>query len=106
MRRMAVASRLPLAEYPARRIVLIKPSSLGDIVHSLPVLTALRRRYPQAYIAWIVNRTYAPLLHGHPDLDEVMPFDRHSHDTSPVKALLRFTHFSRQLQRRRFDLAV
>ena len=50
--------RIPLHEYPARRIALIKPSALGDIVHSLPVLTALRRRYPRAHIAWIVNRFF------------------------------------------------
>src|SRR2546429_32212 len=33
-------SRIPLRDYPARRIALVKPSALGDIVHSLPVLTA------------------------------------------------------------------
>ena len=60
-------SDLPLSEYPARRILVIKPSALGDIIHSLPVLTALRRRYPAAHISWIVNRGYEPLLRGHPD---------------------------------------
>jgi heptosyltransferase-1 len=103
---MPAMERLPLSALAPRRIVLIKPSSLGDIVHSLPVLSALRRRYPPAYIAWVVNRTYAPLLHGHPDLDEVVPFDRHRHDRNPVRSLLRFTHFCRALQRRRFDLAI
>src|SRR5207245_9021828 len=68
--------RLPLHEYRARRIALIKPSALGDIVHSLPVLTALRRRYPQAHITWVVNRTYEPLLHGHPDVNATLAFDR------------------------------
>src|SRR5262249_28961509 len=45
----------PLCDYAARRIALIKPSALGDIVHSLPVLTAVRRRYPDAHITWVVN---------------------------------------------------
>jgi len=63
---MATLQRMPLDEYPARRIVLIKPSALGDIVHSLPVLRALRQRYPDAHIAWVVNRTFAPLLAGRP----------------------------------------
>ena len=49
----------PLSEIDARRIVLLKPSALGDIVHSLPVLTALRRRFPHAHIRWVVNQSYA-----------------------------------------------
>ena len=70
------ARQAPLHHYPARRIALIKPSALGDIVHSLPVLTALRRRYPEAHLTWVVNRGYEPLLVGHPDLDATLPFDR------------------------------
>jgi heptosyltransferase I len=45
-------------------------------------------------------------LRGHPDLDEVVPLDRHSKDTGPIPALLSFAHFCRQLHRRRFDLAI
>ena len=67
---------LALQEYPARRVALLKPSALGDIVHALPVLSALRRRYPQAHLAWVVNRAYEPLLRGHPDLDATIPFEK------------------------------
>jgi heptosyltransferase I len=73
---MSGRSLPPLSEIDARRIVLLKPSSLGDVVHSLPVLTALRRRFPLAHIRWVVNQAYADLLHGHPDLDEVLTIDR------------------------------
>ena len=69
--------RMSLADWPARRIALIKPSALGDVIHALPVLTALRQRYPAAHITWIVNRGYEPLLRGHSDLDATLPFDRH-----------------------------
>jgi heptosyltransferase-1 len=58
------------------RILIIKPSSLGDIVDALPVLAELRRAYPRAHIAWLTNTEYAGLLDGHPYLDEVIPFDR------------------------------
>src|SRR4051812_43670905 len=61
---------------PPRRIALVKPSALGDIMHSLPVLSALRRRFPDSHITWVVNRIYEPLLRPHPDLDAVLPFDR------------------------------
>ena len=69
-------SRPPLLTCAAERIALLKPSALGDIIHSLPVLTALRHRFPHAHITWVVNRAYEPLLLGHPDLDETLPFDR------------------------------
>lgn len=60
-----------MAEY--RRILLIKPSSLGDIVHALPTLAALRQRYPQARIAWLVKRQWAGLLERAEGLDRVWP---------------------------------
>ncbi len=45
---------------------------MGDIVHCLPVLSVLRRGLPQARIAWVVERTFAPLLEDHPDVDELI----------------------------------
>jgi heptosyltransferase-1 len=103
---MPARKRLPLPEYPARRIALIKPSALGDIVHSLPVLTALRQRYPDAHITWVVNRGYEPLLQGHPDLDATLPFDRNAVRSGWIAAALGYARFFRQLRRQRFDLVV
>ncbi len=45
-----------------RRILLIKPSSLGDIVHAMPTLAALRERFPQAEVTWLVKRQWASLV--------------------------------------------
>jgi lipopolysaccharide heptosyltransferase I len=98
--------RTPLAEYEARRIALLKPSALGDIVHSLPVLTALRQRYPRAHITWVVNRGYEPLLRGHPDLDETLPFDRGAARSGPLLGALKFARFLSRLRARRFDLVI
>jgi lipopolysaccharide heptosyltransferase I len=95
-----------LCNYPARRIALIKPSALGDIVHSLPVLTALRQRYPHAFIAWVVNRGYAELLHGHPDLDAVLPFERGASQFGLVTALRHYGRFFHSFRQQRFDLAI
>jgi heptosyltransferase-1 len=55
------------------RILLIRTSALGDVVHALPVLTALRRRLPEARLGWVVEESISPLLIGHPDLDELFP---------------------------------
>ena len=54
-------------------LLLVRTSALGDVVHALPVLTAARRHFPEARIAWVVEEVFAPLLEGHPDLDLVLP---------------------------------
>jgi lipopolysaccharide heptosyltransferase I len=54
------------------RLLLIKLSALGDVIHALPTLEALRTAFPQAGITWLVEAAYAPLLAGHPALDRVL----------------------------------
>ena len=54
------------------RILLIRTSSLGDIVHCLPALRALRRHLPEAHLGWVVEDVFAPLLEHDPDLDSVL----------------------------------
>ncbi len=91
---------------PPERIALIKPSALGDIAHSLPVLSALRQRFPSAHLAWIVNRVYAPILDHHPDLDEIVPFDRAGLRNSLLKGSVGFGRFLHHLRKQRFDLVI
>lgn len=57
------------------RILIIKPSSLGDIVHALPTAAALRRRFPAAKLTWLVKREWAEVLDGNPDIDAVLAVD-------------------------------
>ena len=64
-----------MAERP-KKILIIKPSAMGDIVLALPVLSALHKSFPQARISWLVRTEFAPLLEGHPYLSEVILFDR------------------------------
>jgi lipopolysaccharide heptosyltransferase I len=98
--------RLPLHEYEAQHIAIIKPSALGDIIHSLPVLTALRQRFPHAHIAWVVNRSYEGLLLGHPDLNATLPFDRSAGKAGMIAALLNYKRFLSGFRRQHFDLVV
>ncbi|QEL13749.1 glycosyltransferase family 9 protein [Limnoglobus roseus] len=88
-----------------RRIAIIKPSALGDIVHALPVLTALRERFPDAHITWVVNRGFEPLLVGHPHLNATLAFDRAAFRKlgSAVRYSLGFVN---RLRRERFDLVI
>jgi len=54
------------------RILIVRTSALGDVVHALPVLVALRRHLPEARIAWVVEAPFASLLEQHPQLDQVI----------------------------------
>ncbi len=60
---------------PPTRIGIVKLSSLGDVVHALPVLAALRRGVPGARLTWIVEAREAAVLRGHPDLERVVEVD-------------------------------
>jgi lipopolysaccharide heptosyltransferase I len=95
-----------LLKLQPNRIALIKPSALGDIVHSLPVLSALRTHWPASHITWVINRAYAPLIAGHPDLNAILAFDRRALRLGPVSAALATLQFARQLRQERFDLVI
>ncbi len=95
---------MSLERVEAQRIAIIKPSALGDIVHSLPVLSALRTRFPHARITWVVNRSFEPLLSGHPDLTETLPFDRGA--LKGIPGIRTAFSFASELRRRRFDLVI
>ncbi len=53
-------------------ILIVKLSAIGDVVHTLPSLAALRRLYPQAHITWVVEEAAADLIEGHPYLDRAL----------------------------------
>ena len=60
-----------------KKILLIKTSSLGDILHVFPVLDYLRQIYPEAQIDWVVEEPFAPLLEAHPGLTQVLAVNTH-----------------------------
>jgi heptosyltransferase I len=90
------------------KILIVKPSSLGDVVHSLPFLNAIRKGYPEAEIHWVIFRGFEGLLEGHPMLHKLWVVNKDSwtklnlaKDTiSEIKSLLR------NLKEARFDLVV
>ena len=56
-----------------RNILIVRVSSLGDVVHNMPMLSDLRRQFPQAGIDWVVEEAYAPLVRLHPGVRSVLP---------------------------------
>jgi lipopolysaccharide heptosyltransferase I len=83
------------------RILLVRLSAIGDLIHAMPVAVAIRRHYPAAYLAWAVEERAAPLLEGHPAIDERIVLPR-GWLRSPGKVL----SLRRQLKSHKFDTAI
>ena len=58
------------------KILILKPSSLGDVIHALPVLRLLKLHYPAAEIFWWIDSALAPLIEGDSDLTGIVRFER------------------------------
>src|ERR1700723_1145555 len=58
------------------RFLLVRLSSLGDVVHALPAASALRDAFPDARIDWVIDARWQRLLEGNPDINEAIAFDR------------------------------
>jgi lipopolysaccharide heptosyltransferase II len=88
-----------------QRILMIRPSALGDVCRTVPCLVSLRRRFPDAAIDWLVNAPFAPAVSAHPALTGVVPFDRAAMGTG---GLVRRTGWFRgimaDLKARHYDL--
>ena len=59
-------------------ILIVKLSAIGDVIHTLPALNAIRRHYPEAHITWLVEEAAAGLVTGHPALNRVIVVPRKS----------------------------
>ena len=71
-----ILSPADLTSREFRKILLIKLSAVGDVVHTIPVLNKLRRRYPLAQLDWLVTPAIAELLRHHPAITNIIEFER------------------------------
>ncbi|MEX2170560.1 MAG: glycosyltransferase family 9 protein [Pirellulales bacterium] len=83
------------------RILLVRLSAIGDVIHGLPALNALRDAFPRAFITWIVEGRSAELLEGHPALDQVVLLPR-----GWWRSLTQVRQLRRKLREYRFDTTV
>ena len=93
---------LPFAamiEAPLDRIGIVMMSAVGDAVHVLPVINALKRHAPAARITWVLQPGPATLVRGHPAVDDIVLFDR-------TRGWRAFTDVRRELATRPFDLVI
>lgn len=99
---------LNFENFVPRKILIVKPSSLGDVVHSLPFLNALKRCFPEAEIHWVIAHGFEGLLKGHPMINRLWVIKKDSwrkirnapHTIRDVKLLFR------QLKQEKYDLVI
>ena len=58
------------------RILVIRLSSMGDVIHALPAAASLKHSFPHSSLTWIVRERWAPLLENNPFVSRVIPVDR------------------------------
>lgn len=85
------------------RILLLKPCCIGDVVFATPLLSALRRAYPDAHITWGVGTHSAAAIQHHPDLNAILNTGTAA---NPARSLGGMVRLVRQIRAGRFDLVV
>jgi heptosyltransferase I len=88
-----------VSRVPLERVCIVMMSAVGDAVHVLPVISAIKRAKPAAHITWVLQPGPATLVRGHPLVDEIVLFDRSA-------GLRGFTDIRRTLRERRFDVVI
>jgi heptosyltransferase I len=92
-------------------ILIVKLSAVGDVIHTLPSLSALRKLYPDAHITWVVEEAAAGLVENHPYLDKVLISRRKSwikyfRKGEICRPLREIRAFLKELRRRPYDLVI
>lgn len=85
-------------------ILIVKPSSLGDLVHTLPAVHLVRQHFPEAMLAWVVNDSLASFVALYPGVDEVLPFRRQR--WGRIHRWHELLGFLGELRQHHFDLAI
>ncbi|MCX7770177.1 MAG: lipopolysaccharide heptosyltransferase I [Proteobacteria bacterium] len=90
------------------RILIIKMSSLGDVIHTIPMVGVLKKNLPNAQIDWVVNEEYSCLLKGNPNINEVIPFKRRDwlNLIGFIKNRREIKKFAMKLKSKRYDVVL
>jgi lipopolysaccharide heptosyltransferase I len=100
-------SRADLTRRDFRKILLIKLSAVGDVVHTIPVLNKLRRRYPAVQLDWLVTPAIAELLRHYPAITNVIEFEREAWSTPwRLAPFASYARLAAKLRAAGYDLVV
>jgi len=91
-----------------KKILIVRLSAIGDVIHSLPILHCLKRKYPDVSIGWVVEDKAADILEGHPLVDKVfvMPRKKWKKRVFSLKNLVEFIKFIGEIRKEKFDIAI
>lgn len=102
---MSIAQR-QLQPEPSR-VLVVKLSSIGDVLHAFPAVSALRRRFPEAHLAWAVDWRMKDLVAAHPAVDEILTLGQPRAAVNSSRPRLRdYFALARRVRRRNFDLVL
>lgn len=92
-------------------ILIVKLSAIGDVIHTLPSLAALRKLYPDAHITWVVEEAAADIIKNHPCLDRVLVSRRKSwlenfRNGKIRRSLREIRTFFQELRQQPYDLVI
>lgn len=85
-------------------LLFIKPGSMGDVIHSLPVATAIHHAWPETRLTWIIDPRWEPLLANNPAVTATHPFPRG--EFRGVAGIMRFLAWCRTLRELNADAAL
>ncbi len=91
-----------------KKILIVKPSSLGDIVHSLPLLNVVKKRFPEAHVHWLVAKGLDALLEGHPMIERlwIIDKDRWKKPSALLTTFADLRHLFRGLRNESYDVVI
>jgi heptosyltransferase III len=95
---------LPTKERLPKRILIIRPYFLGDILLCLPVAQAIKQQRPQTRISWLLREEWTDLILGHSVVDEVLPFSQKK--INSLGGGSEFLRVTREIRARQFDLVI
>ena len=97
-----------MSQPPPQRILLIRPSALGDVARSVPLLVTLRQAHPDAKIDWLVHDGFADAIAHHPMLDDLVLFRRSqlSRFGRSLAATREGLSLAKTLRQKRYDLVI
>ena len=92
-------------------ILIVKLSAIGDVIHTLPALNAVRKAYPQAHITWLIEEAAYDLVDGHPALDRVLVskrkrWSKELRSSSWLNAIKEGYNFTKALRDTPYDLIL
>jgi len=90
-----------------KRILIVRLSSLGDVIQTLPMLAAIRRSFPRAVIGWAIDAELVAAIAGHPDLDTIHPCPRHGRGRRRWPQLIdEMLEFAAEIRAASYDVSI